>query len=203
MLKSPKQKQHTFGGVMKKIVMIACMLILTVVLALSGASQSVQATNNNPGPSETPTAVVQEPGLADGDWTTGVGTSIDLSKTRLPGDLQMLGDAVTATTMGNICHPFRGGTYGWTGSIYKLQGTKWKKVNTYFMWVPDKEGTFMACTYGNMGETYALFGEYDESVNPTATKPPTSTPTRTSTPTKTSTHTRTSRPPASTQMSRQ
>ena len=194
---------------MKKFVVIVCALILAAVLAFSGASQFVQATNNNPGPSETPTVGIQEPGIADGDWTTGKGISVDLSRTKIPGDLQMLGGAVTATTMGQICHPFRGGTYGWTGSIYKLQGTKWKRVNTYFMWVPDKEGTFMACTYGNMGETYALFGEYDESVNPTATKPPTSTPTRTSTPTitstptKTPTPTRTSRPPSSTQISRQ
>jgi hypothetical protein len=161
-------------------------------LALSGVFQSVQAnqkTNNNPGgPTDTPTVTpVYIEGIADGDWSTGTDVSTDLSDIKPPKSyLQQLGDAVQVTEKGKICHPFRGGEYGWHGSIYQLIHGKWTKGTTYFTWYPDSEGAFMACTYAAPGGIYALFGAYDGMINPTATQPPTATPTRTPTPKPTS-----------------
>ena len=165
---------------MKKYPVFLIAFILVSVLLLSGILQSVTA-ESNPGPTATPAAV--EDGIADGDWSSGNVITVDLSKNKAPKSyLQLLGDGVTVSTSGRICHPFRGGVYGWSGSIYQLIGSKWNKVTTYFAWIPDEEGTFMACTYGYAGGIYALFGVYTASANPTATLPPTATPTKTPTP---------------------
>lgn len=171
-------------------------LVLAAVLTFSGALQSVQAAQlgNNPGPTPIPTntptdiptaTTVPEitSDIADGDWTSGSVVSVDLTKTKNPkGGLQMLGDAVNVTKFGRICHPFHGGQYGWTGSIYQLIGSKWYGVTTYFIWSPDSEGTFMACANVSSHGTYAFFGTFDDTRNPTATMKPTATATQTPTP---------------------
>lgn len=181
----------------KRFVLFA--VIMAAVLAFSSVFQQVQAgQQQNNGPTSTPT-IVQLQGIADGDWTTGEDYFGDLSAIKPPKSyMQLLGEIVEATDKGVICHPFRGGEYGWSGNIYQLDNGKWNKKTTYFMWVPDLEGTFMACTKGIPGGIYALFGVYTEAANPTATLPPTATPTRTPTPKPTS------RPPAGgpTQMNR-
>ena len=166
---------------MNKYLVYLIAFILVLVLPLSGILQSVNAYDN-PGPTATPTTV-QEQGIADGDWSSGIEPSVDLSTITPPKSyMQLLGEGVKTSDKGRICHPFRGGEYGWHGSIYQLDHGKWTKVTTYFMWYPDSEGTFMACTYATAGGIYALFGVYDQTINPTATLPPSATPTRTPTP---------------------
>jgi len=75
--------------------------------------------------------------------------------------MQSLYSGVRVETAGTICHPFRKGALGWTGSIYKWTGSDWLELDTTLGWVPDKEGTFMACAYAPGPGTYALFGYYD------------------------------------------
>lgn len=185
---------------MKKSLFIVFAILVAAGLVFSGALQSVQADQqqDNNGPTPTPTTVQNE-GIADGDWSSGSEPDVDLSKINPPKSyMQLLGEGVKATEKGRICHPFRGGEYGWWGNLYQLDHGKWTKVTTYFIWYPDSEGEFMACTYATPGAVYALFGAFNETINPTATLPPTATPTRTPTPKPTS------RPPGGgpTQMNR-
>lgn len=170
---------------MKKAIIFLCFLMSAAILALSGTLQTAQAKQlkDNQGPTSTP----GQPGIADGAWFGGKEIKTDPSKIQSPNsDLQLLGKLVKTSVNGRICHPFRGGEYGWTGSIYRLDGEKWVKMKTYFIRNPEPEGIFMACTNGIHGNTYAFFGYYDGTVNPTATLKPSATPTMTPTPKPTS-----------------
>lgn len=173
---------------MKKVLFGLLSLIMVTVLFFFFTSESVQAEqqqNDTPTPTST---IAPSEGIADGAWSSGLVVNIDLTKTNPPKSyLQLLGNGIKSLKFGRICHPFRGGQYGWTGGIYKLVDGKWVKAHTYFMWYPDSEGTFMACTNASLGDIYALFGSYDGNVNPTATKLPTATATQTPTPAPTST----------------
>jgi hypothetical protein len=180
---------------MKKAFFGLFSIFMVTILFFSFTSQSVQADQQQNFDTPTPTATTfQNEGIADGDWSSGKEVSIDLSKTKAPKSyLQLLGEGVKALFFGKICHPFHGGQYGWTGSIYQLVDGKWIKAHTYFIWYPDSEGSFMACTNASFGGIYALFGSYNENVNPTATifitatatQTPTTTPKPTSKPTST------------------
>ncbi len=192
---------------MKRFYFVVLAIFMVMGLAVTGVLQSVQAnqqTNNNPGGSTstpTPTSTaLPVVGVADGDWTSGQDSGGDLSKVKPPKSyLQLLGEEVEATNKGMICHPFHGGQFGWTGRIYMLDNGQWIPAKTFFMWYPDAEGEFMACTNAQPGGIYALFGSYSNASNPTATLKPSATPTRTPTPKPTA------KPPVTgpTQMSRQ
>ena len=183
---------------MKKKLFLVVVALALMVWFFYGTLQSVQAVDPQNNPTKTFTPTVEYKGVAVGDWTSGRQFNIDLSDLGAPKDyLQLLGKVVKPTFGGQICHPFNGGRYGWTGSIYELVGNGWVKVNTYFIWEPNEEGTFMACTMAKRNGTYAFFGFYDGSVNPTATLRPTNTPKPTSTPTRVPTPTRTPKPPSS------
>ena len=188
---------------MKKVISVSSAMLVAAVLFFSCVSMKVQADSNqgNNDPTASPTAIpptatqvptIESEGVADGDWSSGSAIKVNLSTSKPPKSfLQLLGDGVKAQKTGKICHPFRGGQYGWTGSIYQLINGKWVKAPTFFVWYPNSEGTFMACTNAVAGGIYALFGTYDENANPTATVSPTATGTKTPTPTKTATSTKT------------
>jgi hypothetical protein len=184
---------------MKKINFVLLAIVMVMGLAFTGVLQSVNAnqqTNDNNGPTPTPT-VTQVVGIADGDWSGGSDVSYDLTEIKSPKSyFKLLDDPIKADTKGVICHPFHGGQYGWIGRIYMLDNGKWIPVNTFFAWVPDEEGEFMACVNAKAGGIYALFGNFDNSTNPTATLKPSATPTLTPTPTRTPTPKPTSKPPS-------
>ncbi len=188
---------------MKKVILSLVAIFVAMVWLVFGTGQNVQATDQQNGPTATFTPTLEYLGVAEGRWSGGVQVNIDIGEMGAPKSyLQMLGKAVKPSVSGQVCHPFNGGRYGWTGSIYELVGDGWVKVNTYFIWEPNEEGTFMACTVAKRDRTYAFFGVYNGSVNPTATLRPTNTPKPTMTPTKVPTPTRTPKPPSGDGMNR-
>jgi len=74
----------------------------------------------------------------------------------LPG-LQLMGDGVVITAPAKICHPFRGGQFGWQGQIRMLSGSNWVPLATTVMWTPTIEGNLIACANAPSAGTYALF----------------------------------------------
>jgi hypothetical protein len=135
---------------MKKICSIFIILALALGVALVNAPKTVEA------------GIPQPTGVADGSWTSGTELNVDLAATTAPSWLQLLTQWVVITAPGKICHPFRGGQFGWTGEIMQLAGGQWVKLTTTAEWVPDSEGEFMACAEAPAAGTYALFGYYTE-----------------------------------------
>jgi hypothetical protein len=103
-------------------------------------------------------------GVADGSWQSQSGTEIPqgLITTANSSWLQLFGNGLAVTTPEEICHPFRGGQFGWTGGIYRLNGSTWEKQDTVGKWVPDEEGEYMVCAKAPMAGTYALFGYFTQ-----------------------------------------
>lgn len=102
--------------------------------------------------------------VAGGTWivTTGTGTEVDVSQSAAtaPDWLQLFGKGITLEAGSKICHPFRGGQFGWVGQIRQLKDGKWVKLVTTGEWVPSTEGQYMACAQAPAAGTYALFGYY-------------------------------------------
>jgi hypothetical protein len=148
---------------MKKIVSIFSLFIFVVIALALSISNNAKATCIDcppPAPSATPTPTALPPVIEA--WDSGNEFEIDQSAVTPPDEWsQSLYSGVRVDTAGTICHPFRKGALGWTASIYKWTGNGWLELDTTLGWVPDKEGTFMACAYAPSAGTYALFGYYD------------------------------------------
>ena len=70
-------------------------------------------------------------------------------------------DAVKVSGYTRICHPYRGGQFGWTPEIRELTRLGWVVVPTKSGWEPDEEGQYMACANVIPG-TYAIFGYWEK-----------------------------------------
>jgi hypothetical protein len=111
--------------------------------------------------------IIQQPDIADGSWSGGQEIPLVLEGSTYPDWLQVMNTpALQVTTPGQICHPFRGGQYGWVASIRQLTNGQWVKLQTIQGWMGDTEGSYMACTDAQGAGTYALFGYFDESLAP-------------------------------------
>jgi hypothetical protein len=159
---------------MKKWINLAFVLVLVFGLFLAGSNKSVSARPDEP----------TEPGLAPGDW---VWTSADVVGVEVPmlglltkpvSWMQLITNGLLIKAPAKICHPFRGAQFGWSGSIYKLEGATWVKVPTTIGWEPSSEGKYMACAQAASAGTYALFGywvkpmvEEDNSSSPAESVP--------------------------------
>lgn len=60
-----------------------------------------------------------------------------------------------------VCHPYRGGQFGWTAEIRMLTTSGWQAVPTTNEWSPDEEGQFMTCAQAVSSGTYAVFGYWE------------------------------------------
>jgi len=135
--------------------MLAVIIALSLVMAVAPGRASAGFYRPRP----------VSPGVAPGnwEWTTGVdGSEIPmyLVTTTSPTWRLLLTNGLTIAGAAKICHPFRGGQFGWTGEIYMLNGDSWEKLATTVDWVPTTEGRLMACAQAPAAGIYALFGFY-------------------------------------------
>jgi hypothetical protein len=139
---------------MKNWINLVFALVLVMGLFLISSPKSVSATLAEP----------PSPGIADGDWewtsADVVGEEVPMLKilTKPTPWLQLITNGLVIKAPAKICHPFRGGQFGWSGSIYKLVGETWVKVPTTIGWEPSSEGKYVACAQAASAGTYALFG---------------------------------------------
>jgi hypothetical protein len=98
------------------------------------------------------------PLIAGGSWTAGQVVDVTTLAAKAPTWLQLLTNGVKVTEAGKICHPFRGGQFGWIGEIRQYKSGEWFRLKTTNDWVPSKEGEFMSCAEAPAAGTYALFG---------------------------------------------
>jgi hypothetical protein len=139
---------------MRKLLSLTFVFILVLGLFLTGPYKSVSARPDEP----------PKPGLAPGDWewtsADVVGDEVameDLLTTPAPW-LKLITKGLEVKAPATICHSFRGAQFGWSGSIYKLEGETWVKQVTTTEWVPTTEGRLMACAKAPSAGVYALFG---------------------------------------------
>ncbi|MCX6054254.1 MAG: hypothetical protein NTZ74_04935 [Chloroflexi bacterium] len=143
---------------MKKLIHALLTIVMVFGISLINAPKTVSAIDtfiSNPLPS-----------IATGLWSTGTAVDINLTAAPAPIWLTLLTRGIKITAPGTICHPFRGGQFGWTGDIRQLVDGKWVKVATINSWVPTKEGTFTSCAKAPAAGTYALFGFFDRAKAP-------------------------------------
>jgi hypothetical protein len=139
---------------MKNWINLMFALVLVLGLFLISSPKSVSATLAEP----------PSPGIAEGDWewtsADVVGEDVPMIKilTKPAPWLQLITNGLAIKSPAKICHPFRGGQFGWSGSIYKLMGETWTKVPTTIGWEPSSEGKYVACAQAASAGTYALFG---------------------------------------------
>lgn len=142
---------------MKKIFNIVFAFIFVFALLALNVPSLVQAKTD-------PVGDNAKPGVAEGSWvvTTGTGTELDITNSvaTAPNWLQLLAKGIKLEAGSKICHPLRGGQYGWVGEIRQLKDGKWIKLATTNGWVPSTEGEYMACATAPSAGTYALFGYY-------------------------------------------
>lgn len=135
---------------MKKTICVISAVVITFCLIFLNAPHSVFAG-----------VITQKPLVAQGEWNTGTGVDVRTSAESAPEWLQLLDtNGVQITAPAKICHPLRGGQFGWVGQIRQLKDGKWVKLTTVNDWVPNKEGAFMSCAQAPAAGTYALFGYY-------------------------------------------
>lgn len=96
-------------------------------------------------------------GVANGSWSKGTEVALDLKPN---AELQNFGSGVVVTAPGEICHEFSGGRFGWVASIRKWIDGAWVKIPTTQGWVPNTEGSYMACAQAPSAGTYGLFAYY-------------------------------------------
>lgn len=136
---------------MKKFFRVFMAVMFTFVISLSIVLQNVQAYY-----------IETASGIAGGSWSNGTIVDVSNMMDSKPVWLQLLStDGVKLTKAGQICHPFRGGQFGWIGEIREFKDGKWVKLLTTTSWVPDEEGTMYACATAPEAGTYALFGYYN------------------------------------------
>lgn len=147
---------------MKKIsgvIVIIGLLIFALSLSFSNAKAvcmdcSTPVKSPTPTLTPTPTQIVES-------WDTGEEVALDPAVFPVPNEWsQALTKGVKVEEPGTICHPFRKGAYGWTGSIYQWTDSGWLKLPTTLGWVPNEEGAYKACAYAPAAGTYAFFGYY-------------------------------------------
>jgi hypothetical protein len=140
--------------VMKKILSFTFVLVLVVSLFFAGSAKVVSAF------------FIEDSGPAVGSW---VWTSASVPAVEIPQYLvttpgpvweDLLTNALVIDGAAMICHPFRGGQFGWVGEIRMLQDGVWVKLATTNEWSPTEEGTFRSCAFAPSAGTYALFGYY-------------------------------------------
>lgn len=156
-----KQK---FGVIIVLVLLIGFMFASQTTSALAiGSFTPTPMSTLTPMPTLTQTPVVIKParvnGVSAGDWTSGIEVPIDLKQNPAPEWLQLMDDGVSITTPGIICHPFRGGRFGWVADIRQLVDGKWVKVLTTLSRLTP-EGEMIACADATAAGTYALFGYY-------------------------------------------
>jgi hypothetical protein len=140
---------------MNKSMSISFTFVLVLTMVLATVPGTVLAKPSTPS------------SVADGNWTVGTAAVLNLTGTVYPEWLQLMDiKGVVITAPGQVCHPFRGGNYGWTADIRQLVGDTWEKVTTTMSWVPDEDGQYMACAAAQTAGTYALFGYYDPAKDP-------------------------------------
>jgi hypothetical protein len=137
---------------MKKSISIVLAIMVVLALLLVNAPHQAQAKQMK---TETP---VPNTLIADGSWNTGTNLDVSVKAASAPTWLQLLADGVKVAEAGKICHPLRGGQFGWVGQIMQYIDGKWVKLATTNDWVPNKEGVFMSCAQAPAAGTYALFG---------------------------------------------
>ncbi len=137
---------------MKKLARAALAVCFVFGILLTSTPQSVSAKKN---PFE-----VTPQYIAEGTWQSGTETDVSSSVADVPGWLQLLTNGVKLTEAGKICHPFRGGQFGWVGKIMQYKDGKWTKLTTTTEWTPDKEGTLLVCAEAPEAGVYSLFGYY-------------------------------------------
>lgn len=148
---------------MKKAICTIAIILSVIILFFIGLPQQALAKSDPFAP--TPAIEAVDSGIANGSWQikSGEGTEVDITSaaSTAPGWLQLLStNGVSMSIGGQICHPLRGGQFGWVGQIRMLKDGEWVKVPTVNGWVPDKEGAFMACAEIEAAGTYALFGYF-------------------------------------------
>jgi hypothetical protein len=140
---------------MKKWFNIILLFVLVFSLAIVISPQNVQAKNSN----ESRLRVA-----SGGNWNYGKEFEVMLDQTPSPYTwLELISQGVKVKSDGTLCHPFRGHFYNWKANIYKLVDGSWEKVKTTFGYESNTESNYVACTKAKAGNTYALFGYYDES----------------------------------------
>jgi hypothetical protein len=137
-------------------------LILTIVAFIAAAfALNVTKSASAVFRPATPTPVY------DPEWSGGPEVKLDPEQYPAPDEWSTaLSKGVEVAAPGQICYPFRNGTYGWTGSIYKWMGNGWQEIDTTLAWVPDTEGQFMACAYAPSAGLYMFFGYFDPDLAP-------------------------------------
>jgi hypothetical protein len=140
-----------------KIVSVALVVFLALgmFLAIQGPAALAQTI-----PSTVPSSAVEID-----QWVltpaTPAGTAIAFSKVKpvfLPSaQLQLFSTGLTITQAAKICYPFRGGQFGWRGTIRMLSNNAWAPIATKVVWLPTIEGRLWACADAPSAGTYALF----------------------------------------------
>lgn len=147
---------------MKKVLIVVLGFAMVFTMIFAGSTKVVSAVGDVHHGTE---------GIADGRWV-GVATSLTAKEVNVssyalaPATLTLLTWGIKVTTAQTICHPFRGGQYGWVGHISEFSEGKWVNVPTTNAWVPNKEGLYMSCAKATHAGTYALFAVYDQELAP-------------------------------------
>jgi hypothetical protein len=76
-----------------------------------------------------------------------------------------MSDGLHVSGATQICHPFRGGQFGWNAQIQLQNGSSWLPIATTTEWVPDVEGQLMTCANVSVAGTYAIFGGWVRPAN--------------------------------------
>ena len=134
---------------MQKSARFVLAILFVLGLVLMSAPQRAQARE-----------IENKTNIAGGSWTGGTDVNVTTLAEKAPTWLQLLTNGVRVTEAGKICHPFRGGQFGWVGEIRQYKSGEWFKLKTTNDWVPNKEGVFMSCAEAPAAGTYGLFGYY-------------------------------------------
>jgi hypothetical protein len=141
----------------KTFVLFSALTALATIL-LSVTPQPVSAILLPPAPPLAPAAGNWI--VTDEEATEGLIPQFELEAEL--GDYALLqSDGVIVVGSARICHPYRGGQFGWTSEIRRATPLGWLPVPTTNGWEPDEEGQFMTCAEVGSG-TYAVFGYWEK-----------------------------------------
>lgn len=145
------------------VIIVLALLIGVMFTSQTTSALAIGSFTPTPVPTITPTPDVVPParvnGVSAGDWSSGLEVPVDLTQNPAPEWLQLMDDGVSITAPGIICHPFRGGRFGWVAEIRQLVDGNWVKVLTTMSRLT-AEGEMIACAEAPAAGTYALFGYY-------------------------------------------
>ena len=141
----------------KTFVLFSALTALATIL-LSVTPQPVSAILLPPAPPLAPAAGNWI--VTDEEATEGLIPQFELEAEL--GDYALLqSDGVVVVGSARICHPYRGGQFGWTSEIRRATPLGWLPVPTTNGWEPDEEGQYMTCAEVGSG-TYAVFGYWEK-----------------------------------------